>query len=104
MSFSFGSNFRMRVFGSSHGKSIGVAIRGVPAGVKISKEDVQRELEKRGLKSLMVIQVHDELVFDVPDEEVEELEKLVRREMEGAGQLRVPLRVDITAGESWFKN
>jgi DNA polymerase I len=52
----------------------------------------------------MIMQVHDELVFDAPSDEVNALGALVKKEMEGAYKLRVPLKVDITVGETWYKN
>jgi DNA polymerase-1 len=53
------------------------------------------------MKTRMVLQVHDELVFDVPEQEVGLLEPLVREKMEGAARLSVPLTVDISTGKSW---
>jgi DNA polymerase-1 len=54
-----------------------------------------------GMKSRLIMQVHDELVFEVPEEEKQAMEKLVRREMERAVSLRVPLKVDINFGRNW---
>jgi DNA polymerase-1 len=64
---------------------------------------IDRDLGERRMKSLMVIQVHDELVFDAAESELEALTRLVKRHMEGAAKLRVPLKVDVTTGDSWFK-
>jgi len=50
----------------------------------------------------MVLSVHDELVFEVPPDEVTSLAKLVREEMTGAMTLGVPLRVDVSAGPNWL--
>ena len=55
------------------------------------------------LKSKMLLQVHDELVFDVPKEEIETLSALVRDIMENTYRLSVPLKVDIEYGENWFE-
>ena len=52
----------------------------------------------------MILQVHDELVFDTAEKETEALSVLVKKEMEGAYKLKVPLKVDITVGDSWYKN
>jgi DNA polymerase-1 len=49
----------------------------------------------------MILQVHDELVFEVPDEEIEPMKLLVRNEMEGALTLSVPIKVDIGTGKNW---
>ena len=51
----------------------------------------------------MILQVHDELVFDAPEKELPEVKKLVSQKMEKALELKVPLRVDLTDGESWYK-
>ena len=56
---------------------------------------------KRQLNSKMLLQVHDELVFEVPQEELEEMQKLVPELMSGALQLSVPLKVDIKSGNNW---
>jgi DNA polymerase-1 len=52
----------------------------------------------------MIMQVHDELVFDAPSGEIDALAALVKEEMEGAYKLKVPLKADITVGETWYKN
>ena len=62
---------------------------------------IHAELKKKKLKTRMVLQVHDELVFDVPEDEVGLLESLVRENMEGAARLAVPLTVDISTAGSW---
>ena len=53
--------------------------------------------------SKMLLQVHDELVFEVPNEEVEPLKKMVKEAMEGAFSLEVPLVVDIGVGKNWLE-
>jgi DNA polymerase-1 len=58
-------------------------------------------LMQRALRSKMILQVHDELVFEVPYDELSEIEPLVRAEMEGAMPLAVPLVVDIKSGRHW---
>jgi DNA polymerase-1 len=49
----------------------------------------------------MLLQIHDELIFEVPENEIEEMTRLVRQEMEGAMTLSVPLKVDIGIGANW---
>ena len=62
---------------------------------------VQNELEKRNLKTKMIIQVHDELVFETPKDETEVIKSIVKECM-GLGQpFRVPLEIDINIGPSW---
>lgn len=72
--------------------------------VKIAMIKIQNQLEEKELKSLMIMQVHDELVFDVPDEETKALPKLVKENMENAYKMRVPLVADIFLGDSWYKD
>ena len=69
--------------------------------IKLAMLAVERELQKGGYKSRMVLQVHDELVLEVVNSEIEAVTALVRREMEGAAQMRVPLKVDIKLGKNW---
>ena len=58
-------------------------------------------LDSAGLNADMLLQVHDELVFEVPEAEVDALSSLVRDKMESVFQLRVPLVVDLGYGENW---
>jgi DNA polymerase-1 len=60
-----------------------------------------RALRDAGLKARMLLQVHDELVFEVPEAEVEATSAIVRQIMESVATLRVPLSVDIGQGHSW---
>ena len=58
-------------------------------------------LESGGYRAAMLLQVHDELVFECPPEEVDAVSKIVRREMENVHQLNVPLAVDVGIGDNW---
>ena len=69
--------------------------------IKVAMVNIHRRLEEEGLQAKMVLQVHDELVFDVPQVELEKVRDLVRVEMEGAIMLTVPLVVDIGVGNNW---
>ncbi len=69
--------------------------------IKVAMVNLHRRLQKEGLRAKMVLQVHDELVFDVPEDEVETLAPIVRQEMEGAVPLSVPLAVDVGTGKNW---
>ncbi|MDX9708423.1 MAG: DNA polymerase I [Trichloromonas sp.] len=69
--------------------------------VKVAMVRIHRRLAAEGLQTRMVLQVHDELVFDVPQDELERARELVRSEMEGAVALSVPLLVDIGVGANW---
>jgi DNA polymerase-1 len=62
---------------------------------------IDKEVQERGLRSRMTLQVHDELVFEVPESEVEAMKSLVREHMEQASSLAVPLLVEIGVGPNW---
>ena len=62
---------------------------------------LDRKLTERKLKTRMVLQVHDELLFEVPLDETKEIEELVRAEMEGVVKLNVPLVADLGFGPNW---
>jgi DNA polymerase-1 len=62
---------------------------------------IDRKLTERALKTRMVLQVHDELLFEVPTNESAEVEALVRAEMEGVIKLNVPLVADLAFGPNW---
>ncbi len=88
--------------GFAERNAINYPIQGSAADiVKVAMVRVAGRLKKDGLKTRMVLQVHDELVFDVPQGELEAVRQLVREEMEGAVELSVPLVVDIGVGGNW---
>jgi DNA polymerase-1 len=69
--------------------------------IKLAMIRIDAELLERGLASRMTLQVHDELVFEVPESEVEAVSRLVKNEMENAHPLSVPLLVEIGVGKNW---
>jgi DNA polymerase-1 len=69
--------------------------------IKIAMIRIDAELRERGLKSRMTLQVHDELVFEVPEEEVEVMQPLVREHMEKAHALAIPLQIEMGVGKNW---
>jgi len=69
--------------------------------IKLAMIRIDRELESRRLQTRMLLQVHDELLFETPPEEVDEVSKLVKYEMENVHRLDVPLIVDIGSGSNW---
>jgi len=82
--------------------ALNAPIQGSAADViKVAMLNVERAIEAEGLRSRMLLQVHDELVLEVAAGEHETLEALVRREMAGAAQLSVPLEVSVGFGTSW---
>ena len=82
--------------------AINMPVQGTSADIiKIAMVNLRREMVKRGLKTMMILQVHDELVFEVPPDEMETMKQLVLEIMPGAMQLVVPLKIDIKAGRNW---
>ena len=84
--------------------AVNAPIQGTSADIiKMAMINVDRRLEKEGFKSRMVLQIHDELVFDAVTEEVEALERIVREEMENVTVLSVPLTVECNHGSNWLE-
>ena len=79
-------------------------IQGTAADIiKIAMNKVYEEIRNRNLKSIMIAQVHDELVFDCPKDEIEVMKELVEEVMTNAVKLNVPLCVGIASGKNWFE-
>jgi DNA polymerase-1 len=94
-------NFNIRAFGERVAQN--APIQGSAADlIKIAMIRIQDALGGESIRSRMLLQVHDELVFEVPVEELESVTTLVKREMEGAAELSVPLVVDIGVGDDWL--
>jgi DNA polymerase I len=82
--------------------AINTPLQGTAADlIKLAMISIDRKISERGLKTRMVLQVHDELLFEVPADEAAEVEELVRTEMEGVVKLNVPLVADIAFGANW---
>jgi DNA polymerase-1 len=82
--------------------AINAPVQGSSADIiKIAMINLHRETEKRNLKSKMLLQIHDELLFEVPEEEVGETESLVVELMSRAFELCVPVKIDIKLGRNW---
>jgi DNA polymerase-1 len=91
------------VRGFAERNAVNAPIQGSAADViKIAMINVHREMNRLGLKSKMLLQVHDELVFDVVLDEKDIMEKLVKKEMEAAVSLAVPLDVDYKFADNWL--
>ena len=71
--------------------------------IKKAMIELHNEMKKLNLKSKMILQIHDELIFDVVKEEKKELEKLVKKIMENTYKLDVPLEVEISSGNNWYE-
>ena len=95
-------NFNMRAFGER--VATNAPIQGSAADlIKIAMIRIHHALRDAGMQSRMLLQVHDELVFECPPEEEEVLSGLVRREMESAAVLDVPLVVEMASGANWLE-
>lgn len=83
--------------------AVNMPIQGTAADmIKVAMINIHREMQKRKLKSKMVLQVHDELVFDVVLEELEEMKSLAKELMESALPLHVPVVVEMGTGDNWL--
>ena len=92
------------VRGFAERNAINAPIQGSAADIiKIAMVRIAKRLTDEGLKTQMILQVHDELNFNVPNNEVERVKEIVQTEMEHAVQLRVPLKVDIGIGQNWLE-
>jgi len=92
------------VRGYAERNAINAPIQGSAADIiKIAMVRIQRAIDEKGLRSKMILQVHDELNFIVPKEELEPLKTLIRQEMESAVELKVPLKADIGYGTNWLE-
>jgi DNA polymerase-1 len=79
-------------------------IQGTAADIiKLAMVHMDAALRERKLKSRMLLQVHDELVFEVPKEELELMKSLVPEVMAGALKLDVPLKADVSYGDNWYE-
>ena len=84
--------------------AINMPIQGSAADIiKIATIRLYNALQERGLRSRMILQVHDELVLEVPDDELSSIAPLVKQLMEGAFELDAPLKVDLKVGENWLE-
>ena len=89
---------------SSERNAINAPIQGSAADIiKIAMININSELKKQSLKSKMLLQVHDELVFDVHKSEKDQIKDIVKTTMESAVKLKVPLRIDLEFGKNWLE-
>lgn len=96
-------NFNIRAFGERTAQN--TPIQGSAADlIKIAMIRIAARMSEQKLQAAMLLQVHDELVFEAPPDELEALTLLVRAEMEGAAELKVPLVVDVGTGPNWLES
>ena len=94
-------DFNLRNFAER--TAINSPIQGTAADIaKIAMIRIRKALQEKGLSAKIILQVHDELVFEVPEAEVEKTKMVVKENMEGAARLRVPLKVDLNTAANWM--
>ena len=95
------SNFMVREFGKR--AAMNTPIQGTAADImKIAMNNVYKELKESNLDAKIVLQVHDELLLEVKDEDVEKAEIILKRNMENAFKLNVPLMVETNVAKTWY--
>jgi DNA polymerase-1 len=96
------NNFVVR--GQAERNAVNAPIQGSAADViKIAMINIDKKLTEQNLKSKMLLQVHDELIFEVPTEEVAQMKTLIKTEMENAVETKVPLLVEVGEGKNWLE-
>ena len=94
------TNYNLRAFGER--VALNMPIQGTAADVmKLAMIRVARRLKTEGLRAQLILQVHDELIVECPQEEADQVKALLTQEMEGAGKFSVPLVAEAGAGRSW---
>lgn len=84
--------------------AINTPIQGTAAElIKLAMIAIHRELLEKKMQTRMILQVHDELVFELPKEEVSELESIVKNKMENTVKLRVPVQIEMSSGQNWLE-
>ena len=96
------SNFNVRSFGERI--ALNTPIQGTAADIiKIAMIHVANRIEKEGLKSRLILQIHDELIIEALDEELDTIETLLKEEMENAVDIGVRLSVEVEMGDNWYE-
>ena len=92
------------VRGGAERNAVNAPIQGSAADIiKIAMINIHKKLTEENWKSKMLLQVHDELVFDVHNSELEKIQPMIKYEMEHAFMLSVPLEVEMGSGENWLE-
>ena len=94
-------NFNLRQFGER--AAMNMPLQGSSADIiKIAMVNVDKALKENNLKTKLILQVHDELILDAPEEEAQKAAEILKYEMENAVKLRVPLTVEVHTGKNWY--
>ena len=95
------SNYNLRLFGER--VAMNMPLQGTASDIiKIAMINVYEKMKEQKLDSKLILQIHDELIVDAKPEEVEQVKKILKQEMENVVQLNVPLTVNVSEGYSWF--
>ncbi len=98
----FSSNYNLRQFGER--AAMNMPLQGSSADIiKLAMLNVYNRLKKQGLKSKLILQIHDELIIDAFIDEKEQVEQILKEEMQGALNLKIPLTVSVGSGKTWFE-
>ena len=82
--------------------AVNTPLQGTAADIiKVAMIRIQKRIEEGRYSTRMIMQVHDELVFEIPEEELSTMVPLVRNEMEAVMELTVPLKVSVSTGNNW---
>lgn len=96
------SNYNLRQFGER--AAMNMPLQGSSADIiKIAMVNIFNRLNEEGMKTKLILQVHDELVLDAPKEEEQKASEILKYEMENAVKLKVPLTVDVHSGKNWYE-
>ena len=96
------NNYMVRQFGSR--AAMNTPIQGTAADImKIAMIKVYKKIKEQGLKSKIVLQVHDEMMIEVPIDEKEQVERIMKESMESAASLKVPLIAEISSADNWYE-
>ena len=96
------SNYMQRSFGER--VAMNAPIQGTAADIiKIAMIHVSERLKKEQLKSRLILQVHDELLIEAEESELEQVKTILREEMQGAAELSVRLEIDMHTGKNWYE-
>ncbi|MDO5755058.1 MAG: DNA polymerase I [Tissierellia bacterium] len=94
-------NFNIRSFGER--VALNTPIQGSAADIiKIAMVNIYDALEKSPLKAKLILQIHDELILETPEDEIDQVKDLLKKVMEDAVTLSVPMKVDVSVGKSWY--
>jgi DNA polymerase-1 len=93
-----------RISSNAENIAINTPIQGSAADlIKVAMLRIAEEIREKKLKTKMILQVHDELVFEIPEDELQESKELIKRNMEGVYQMVVPIKADMGVGDNWLE-